>query len=109
MIVRSGKRGLQFHICDRYSLLILVMAVLSTIWYMSFTLLGLWNGVVLGEVVAAPDLSLSLQDILNKAHQGPLYTYPTSLTQGIMPVSRKLARGLSVGEVRTRGLICLER
>ncbi|KAH8792693.1 hypothetical protein BGZ57DRAFT_750864 [Hyaloscypha finlandica] len=52
---------------------------------MSFTLLGLWNGVVLGEVVAAPDLSLSLQDILNKAHQGPLYTYPTSLTQGIVP------------------------
>ena len=64
---------------------------------------------VLGEVVAAPDLSLSLQDILNKAHQGPLYTYPTSLTQGIVPVSRKLARRLSVGEVRTRGLICLER
>jgi hypothetical protein len=33
-----------------------------------------------------PDVSTSLQDILNKAHQGPLYTYPTSLTQGIVPV-----------------------
>lgn len=32
-----------------------------------------------------PDVSLSLQDILNQGHQGPLYTYPTSLTQGIVP------------------------
>ncbi|TVY44982.1 Altered inheritance of mitochondria protein-like protein [Lachnellula subtilissima] len=31
------------------------------------------------------DISPSLQEILNKAHQGPLYTYPTSLTQGIIP------------------------
>ena len=33
----------------------------------------------------APDVSTSLQQILNQAHQGPLYTYPTSLTQGIVP------------------------
>ena len=33
----------------------------------------------------APDVSTPLQQILNQAHQGPLYTYPTSLTQGIVP------------------------
>ncbi|CAF9913871.1 MAG: hypothetical protein ALECFALPRED_009126 [Alectoria fallacina] len=32
-----------------------------------------------------PDLSTPLQQILNQAHQGPLYTYPTSLTQDIIP------------------------
>lgn len=29
----------------------------------------------------------ALQDILEKAHQGPLYDYPTSFTQEIIPVS----------------------
>jgi len=38
-----------------------------------------------GVLASAPDVSLSLQAILNQAHQGPLYTYPTSLTQGIIP------------------------
>lgn len=38
------------------------------------------------EVPGSPDVSPSLQDILDKAHKGPLYTYPTSLTQGIIPV-----------------------
>ena len=33
----------------------------------------------------APDVSTPLQQILDQAHQGPLYTYPTSLTQGIVP------------------------
>ena len=32
-----------------------------------------------------PDVSTPLQQILNQAHKGPLYTYPTSLTQGIIP------------------------
>ncbi len=32
------------------------------------------------------DLNPALQNILNQAHSG-LYTYPTSLTQGIVPVS----------------------
>lgn len=32
-----------------------------------------------------PSISPSLQSILNQAHQAPLYTYPTSLTQGIIP------------------------
>jgi hypothetical protein len=36
----------------------------------------------MGNAPAQPDVSNSLQEILNKAHQGPLYTYPTSLTQG---------------------------
>ncbi|RDW78162.1 hypothetical protein BP5796_06014 [Coleophoma crateriformis] len=31
------------------------------------------------------DFSTSLESILAQAHQGPLYTYPTSLTQGIVP------------------------
>jgi hypothetical protein len=36
---------------------------------------------------AQSDISLShpLQKILSKAHSGPLYTYPTDLTQGIIP------------------------
>lgn len=38
-----------------------------------------------GVVASAPDVSFALQDILDKAHTGPLYTYPTSLTQGIVP------------------------
>ena len=36
-------------------------------------------------MASAPDVSTPLQQILNQAHQGPLYTYPTSLTQGIVP------------------------
>lgn len=36
-------------------------------------------------VAVAPDVSTSLQQILSQAHQAPLYTYPTSLTQGIVP------------------------
>ena len=53
----------------------------------TFSTLLLTLGVV-GTLAASsmPDVSNSLQDILNKAHQGPLYTYPTSLTQGIVPV-----------------------
>lgn len=31
----------------------------------------------------------ALQDILKKAHQGPLYDYPTSFTQEIMPVRNR--------------------
>ncbi|MCJ1460991.1 hypothetical protein MMC28_011373 [Mycoblastus sanguinarius] len=34
-----------------------------------------------------PDVSPALQNILNQAHQGPLYTYPTVLTQGVVPKS----------------------
>ena len=70
------------------------MAVISTVWYLSFALLGLSISSVVGEVVAGPDVSLNLQDILNQAHQGPLYTYPTSLTQGIVPVSLMFSKSL---------------
>jgi hypothetical protein len=34
-----------------------------------------------------PDVGQTLQDILDMAFKAPLYTYPTSLTQGILPVS----------------------
>ena len=36
-------------------------------------------------LAVAPDVSTDLQNVLNQAHLGPLYTYPTSLTQGILP------------------------
>ena len=38
-------------------------------------------------ILAQSDISLShpLQQILSHAHSGPLYTYPTDLTQGIVP------------------------
>ena len=36
-------------------------------------------------LAASPSTSPSLQAILNEAYQAPLYTYPTSLTQGIIP------------------------
>ena len=55
--------------------------------FISSTLL-LALGVVGTLASSFPDVSKSLQDILNKAHQGPLYTYPTSLTQGIVPVGQ---------------------
>ncbi len=32
-----------------------------------------------------PNVSPALQKVLNQAYQPPLYTYPTSLTQGIIP------------------------
>jgi hypothetical protein len=64
---------------------VLAMAFISSSLLLSWFALGIARG---GGVVAAsaPDVSPSLQDILNKAHQAPLYTYPTSLTQGIIPV-----------------------
>jgi hypothetical protein len=64
----------------------LVIASISTCLVLACGFLGLGEG-VLGSVPGQPDVSNSLQEILNKTHQGPLYTYPTSLTQGIVPVS----------------------
>ena len=40
---------------------------------------------LVSSLAAGPDVSPALQTILNKAHQAPLYSYPTSLTQGIVP------------------------
>lgn len=55
---------------------------LSTCLWLATALLG----VSVAEVPSSLDVNPSLQDILSKAHQGPLYNYPTSLTQGIIPV-----------------------
>ena len=40
---------------------------------------------LLSTLAANPDVSSALQNILNKAHEAPLYDYPTSLTQAIIP------------------------
>jgi len=49
--------------------------------------MGLGTKGILGEMSSYPDVSLRWQDILNKAHQAPLYTYAMSLTQGIVLAS----------------------
>ncbi|KAL2064930.1 hypothetical protein VTL71DRAFT_4070 [Oculimacula yallundae] len=62
------------------------MASISTCLVLAYAFLGFTTFSTVGAVVpGSPDVSPSLQDILNKAHKGPLYTYPTSLTQGIIP------------------------
>jgi hypothetical protein len=61
------------------------MLSFTTTFYLACAALNV--GSVQAEAAGHPDVSTSLQQILNKAHQGPLYTYPTSLTQGIIPVS----------------------
>jgi hypothetical protein len=66
--------------------MVLAMAVISTFLWLSGGLLGVTVERVNAEVPGHPDVPPSLQAILNKAHQAPLYTYPTSFTQGIIPV-----------------------
>merc|ERR1712093_708535 len=62
------------------------MASLATCLMLALAFLGYSGPRTVGaEVPGSPDVSPSLQDILDKAHKGPLYTYPTSLTQGIIP------------------------
>lgn len=63
------------------------MASLSSLLWLSFGLLSTAPRFALGEVAAHPEVGDSLQQILDKAYKGPLYTYSTSLTQGIIPVS----------------------
>ena len=64
------------------------MASMSTLVVLALAFLGFESAGIIGRVEAAgPDVSKGLQDVLNKAHQGPLYDYPTSFTQGIVPVS----------------------
>lgn len=53
----------------------------------SFLLLSTLCTLSYAEVPGKPDVNPALQQILNQAHQGPLYDYPTSFTQGIVPVS----------------------
>jgi len=62
----------------------LIMTVISTCLWLIWAAIGLGTRGVLGDSL---DVSKGLQEILKKAHQGPLYDYPTSLTQGIVPVS----------------------
>lgn len=67
------------------SILIIMASVSSCLW-LAYAALGFMSGVG-AEVLSGPSpgVSPSLQDILDKAHKG-LYTYPTSFTQGIIPV-----------------------
>ncbi|KAG9247850.1 hypothetical protein BJ878DRAFT_453627 [Calycina marina] len=51
---------------------------------MSLSSLLCLAGAVVGVLAATPDISITLQKILGKAHTG-IYTYPTSLTQAIVP------------------------
>lgn len=61
MIKSSLSVGRGIDIYDRWSLLLIVMASLSTGLYLAFALLGgVWNRGVMGEVIAGPDVSLSL-------------------------------------------------
>lgn len=79
------RRGIDIY--DRWSLSLIAMASVSTGLYLALALLGgVWNGGVGVMGGASPDVSLSLKEILDKAHRGPLYTYPTSLTQEIVTV-----------------------
>lgn len=39
------------------------------------------------DAAAIPDVSGTLQNILQNTHGSDLYTYPTDLTRGILPVS----------------------
>lgn len=38
------------------------------------------------DAAAIPDVSSTLQNILQNTHGSDLYTYPTDLTRGIIPV-----------------------
>lgn len=38
------------------------------------------------DAAAIPDVSGTLQNILQNTHNSDLYTYPTDLTRGIIPV-----------------------
>lgn len=64
----------------------IIMFSLSTTLFLACSILSLRSAGVQAEVAGNPDVSTSLQQILDQAHKGPLYTYPTSLTQGIIPV-----------------------
>ncbi|EPQ64874.1 Bgt-1089 [Blumeria graminis f. sp. tritici] len=59
------------------------MVSFSPIWSIAFGLVLL--STVNARVEASPQVSPALQKILDQAYEGPLYTYPTSLTQGILP------------------------
>ncbi|TVY20270.1 Altered inheritance of mitochondria protein 6-like [Lachnellula arida] len=92
------------------------MAFVSSSLALAWTILGIATQGTLASPIPL-DISPSLQEILNKAHQGPLYTYPTSLTQGIIPKAIHshndywrdvpFYTALSVGAVSTEGDVWL--
>ncbi|TVY86573.1 Altered inheritance of mitochondria protein-like protein [Lachnellula willkommii] len=92
------------------------MAFVSSSLALAWTVLGIATQGTLASPIPL-DISPSLQEILNKAHQGPLYTYPTSLTQGIIPKAIHshndywrdvpFYTALSVGAVSTEGDVWL--
>ncbi len=52
------------------------MAGLLTIFYMGLTLLSTWNGEVCAEIIAGPNLSPGLQDMLKQAQKGRYILIP---------------------------------
>lgn len=66
--------------------MVIAMALVSTFLWLSSGLFGVKVETVNAELPGHPEVPPTLQAILNKAHQAPLYTYPTSFTQGIIPV-----------------------
>lgn len=62
-----------------------------TMWNLKAFLVAVFAFPIPTVTASAPDVSVALQKILNQAHQGPLYVYPTSLTQGIIPVRADLS------------------
>jgi hypothetical protein len=75
------------YLSDRALNLTVAMAFLSATFVLMLGVVGTF-----ASSSQMPDVSTSLQKILDQAHKGPLYTYPTSLTQGIIPVTRSLLR-----------------
>jgi hypothetical protein len=55
-------------------------------------------------VLAAPvpDVSSTLQNILSNTHNSDLYTYPTDLTRGIIPVRKLLTIPEDISNLQTR-------
>lgn len=83
---------------DRSLRLTVAMAFLSPVLLVTVGVVG-----TLASSSRGPEVSNSLPDLLNKAHQGPLYTYPTSRTQGIVPVRLRSPCLSLIGEIHRIG------
>ena len=75
--------------------LVVVVSVIVSIplitMYLTRLLLGLGSAQAVLAAYSYPNVSTKLEGILNQAYQAPLYTYPTSLTEGIVPVKQYLS------------------
>lgn len=99
----SRERGLG---ASRNTLFWLAVAISFPFITMYLSQSLLWLSSLAASTFAAssyPNVSTKLQGILDDAYQGPLYTYPTSLTQGIVPVRARIAQN------RLQDLLLLER